>query len=83
MMKHIEPNQEHRKTEKMLITPAEACQLLGIGRTTMYKLIHTEVIPAVRLPGCRRIYLSVEALKQMIQDSTICNVSEIGGEEYE
>ena len=61
-MKHTETKQE-----KILITPAEACQLLGIGRTTMYKLIHAGVIPAVRLPGCRRIYLSVEASSQMIE----------------
>ena len=69
-MKHTESSQEHRKQEKMLITPAEACQLLGIGRTTMYKLIHSGAIPAVRLPGCRRIYLSVEALHEMIQNNT-------------
>lgn len=73
-MKHTESNQEHRK---MLITPAEACQLLGIGRTTMYKLIHSGVIPAVRLPECRRIYLSVEALHEMIQNNTV------GGEDNE
>ena len=73
-MKHTESNLEHRK---MLITPAEACQLLGIGRTTMYKLIHSGTIPAVRLPGCRRIYLSVEALHEMIQNNTA------GGEDNE
>ncbi len=76
-MKHTEFKQEHRKQEKILITPTEACQLLGIGRTTMYKLIHSGVIPAVRLPECRRIYLSVEALHQMIQNNTA------GGEENE
>ena len=61
----------------MLITPAEACQLLGIGRTTMYKLIHAGVIPSVKISGCRRIYLSVEALHEMIQNNTA------GGEENE
>ena len=76
-MKHTESSQEHRKQEKILITPTEACQLLGIGRTTMYKLIHSGVIPAVRLPECRRIYLSIEALHEMIQNNTV------GGEDNE
>ena len=61
----------------MLITPTEACQLLGIGRTTMYKLIHAGAIPSVRFPGCQRIYLSVEALHEMIQNNTT------GGEDNE
>ena len=76
-MKHTESSQEHRKQEKMLITPAEVCQLLGIGRTTMYKLIRSGVIPAVRLPGCRRIYLSVKALNQVIKNNAV------GGEDNE
>lgn len=68
-----------QSTEKLLVTPAEACGMLGIGRTTMYRLIHEGIIPAVRFPNCRKLYLSVEALKQMILDNTSSS-SEIGGE---
>ncbi|MCR5111728.1 MAG: helix-turn-helix domain-containing protein [Ruminococcus sp.] len=28
-----------KDNEKLLVTPAEACQLLGVGRTTMYAWI--------------------------------------------
>lgn len=73
---HIAP------TDKLLITPAEACELLGIGRTVMYRLIKEGAVPAVKLPGCRRLYLSMEGIRKMIQDSTV-SPSEIGGEEDE
>lgn len=68
-------------TEKLLVSPAEACEMLGIGRTTMYRLIREGIIPAVRFPNCRKIYLSVEALKQMIRDNTTSSSN--GGEDYE
>lgn len=71
-----------QSTEKLLITPAEACKMLGIGRTTMYRLIREGIIPAIRFPNCRKLYLSVEALRQMILDN-MSSSSEIGGEENE
>lgn len=67
-------------TDKLLITPAEACELLGIGRTVMYRLIREGAVPAVKLPGCRRLYLSMEGIRQMIRDNTV-SPSEIGGED--
>lgn len=70
-----------QSTEKLLVSPAEACEMLGIGRTTMYKLIREGIIPAVRFPNCRKIYLSVEALKQMIRDNTASSSN--GGEDCE
>ncbi len=73
---HIAP------TDKLLITPAEACELLGIGRTVMYRLIKEGAVPAVKLLGCRRLYLSMEGIRKMILDSTV-SPSEIGGEEDE
>lgn len=68
-------------TEKLLISPAEACEMLGIGRTTMYRLIHERIVPVVKFSNCRKLYLSVEALKQMIRDNTFS--SSDGGEEHE
>lgn len=68
-----------QSTEKLLISPAEACEILGIGRTTMYRLIREGIIPTVRFPNCRKLYLSVETLKQIILDN-MSSSSEIGGE---
>jgi len=62
---------EKRTTEKLLITPMEACKLLGIGRTTMYSWIKKHIIPVVRFPHCRNVYISVEVLKQMICENTV------------
>lgn len=71
-----------RSTEKLLISPAEACEMLGIGRTTMYRIIHEGTVPVVKFPNCRKLYLSVEVLKQIILDN-ISSSSENGGEENE
>lgn len=71
-----------QSTEKLLISPAEACEILGIGRTTMYRLIHEGIIPTVRFPNCRKLYLSVDTLKQIILENKSSS-SEIGGEENE
>lgn len=68
-----------QSTEKLLISPAEVCEMLGIGRTTMYRLIREGIVPVVRFPNCRKLYLSVEALNQMILDN-MSSSSEIGGE---
>lgn len=72
-MKNAQP------TEKLLISPAEACEMLGIGRTTMYRLIHEGIIPTVRFPNCRKLYLSVDTLKQIILKNKSSS-SKIGGE---
>ncbi len=71
-----------QSTEKLLVSPAEACEMLGIGRTTMYRLIHEGTVPVVKFPHCRKLYLSVDALKQMILDN-MSSSSEMGGEENE
>lgn len=58
-------------TDKLLLTPAEACQMLGVGRTTMYSWIKNEKIPVVKFPGCRNIYISKDSLNQFINDNTV------------
>ena len=64
-------------TDKLLITPMEACKLLGVGRTTMYSWIKNKTIPVVRFPHCRNVYISVDALREMIRENTI--ISDNGG----
>lgn len=68
-------------TNKLLITPTEACQLLGVGRTTMYCWIKNKTIPVVRFPHCRKVYISVEALREMIRENTV--TSDNGGDSNE
>ena len=41
--------------DKLLLTPAEAAHVLGIGRSKLYELMRAEVVPSVRIGGCRRI----------------------------
>ncbi len=68
-------------TDKLLITPTEACKLLGVGRTTMYSWIKNKTIPVVRFPHCRNVYISVEALREMIRENTV--TSDNGGDSNE
>ena len=41
--------------EKMLLTPTEVATTLGIGRSKLYELMRTGVVPSVRIGACRRI----------------------------
>jgi excisionase family DNA binding protein len=41
--------------DKLLLTPAEAAQALGIGRSKLYELMRADVVPSVRIGGCRRV----------------------------
>lgn len=41
--------------EKILLKPAEAAKVLGVGRSLIYELIAQRKIPSVRLGRCLRI----------------------------
>ena len=41
--------------DKVLLTPIEAAQALGIGRSTLYALLQSGWLPSVRIGACRRI----------------------------
>ncbi len=41
--------------DKLLLTPEEAAQALGIGRTKVYELIALGEIPSVKIGASRRI----------------------------
>ena len=41
--------------EKMLLTPTEVATTLGIGRSKLYELMRTGVVPSVSIGACRRI----------------------------
>ena len=50
---------------KLLLTPAEAAEALGIGRTKVYELIVTNTLGSVKIGSCRRI--PVGALDEYVQ----------------
>jgi excisionase family DNA binding protein len=41
--------------DKLLLTPREAADVLGIGRSKLYELLRTGVVPSIRIGTCRRI----------------------------
>ena len=40
---------------KLLLTPVEAAQALGIGRSKVYELLGSRALASVRIGGCRRV----------------------------
>lgn len=42
-------------TEKLLLRPAEAAELLSISRSKIYELVNAGEIPSIRLGGAIRI----------------------------
>ena len=53
---------------RLLLTPTEAAAALGIGRSKLYELLRSGVVPSVTIGTCRRIALSdlsavIEALR--------------------
>jgi excisionase family DNA binding protein len=49
----------------VMLSVAEACGKLGIGRTTLYKLIRKKIIKSVKIEGRRLI--SMKAIERFIE----------------
>ena len=50
--------------DKLLVRPAEAAELLGVGRSTVYALVKAGVFPTVRVGRSTR--LPVEQLRAWV-----------------
>ncbi len=50
----------------LLVTVRQACQMLGLGRTSIYHLARTERLRAIRIGGAVRF--SVDHLRQFVDD---------------
>lgn len=50
---------------RLLLTPTEAAEALGIGRSKLYELIRSGVVESVRIGAARRI--PEDALKVYVQ----------------
>lgn len=48
---------DERKMEQlpMVLTPAEAMEILGVGKNTMYRLLNSGELPAIRIGRSWRI----------------------------
>lgn len=51
-------------TERMLLKPAEAADVLGIGRSKLYELLQAGTLHSVRIGACRRI--PIDALSDLV-----------------
>jgi len=56
---------ERPRYERLLVSPADAAELLSIGRTYLYELIRTGAIRSVRVGRLRRIPLA--ALRDYVE----------------
>jgi excisionase family DNA binding protein len=43
---------------RLLLSPTEAAQALGIGRSKLYELMREDVVPSITIGACRRIVAS-------------------------
>ena len=50
--------------DKLLVTPGEAADALGVGRSTIYDLMPLKILPSVKLGRARRI--PVAALREWV-----------------
>lgn len=51
--------------ERLLLRPAEAAALLGVGRSKLYELVSDGVIPTVQVG--HRVRIPVDALRHWIE----------------
>jgi excisionase family DNA binding protein len=51
---------------KLLLTPEEAAEMLGIGRTKVYELMASGQLRSVKIGRCRRI--TTTALTEFVAD---------------
>jgi excisionase family DNA binding protein len=54
---------------RLLLTPTEAAEALGIGRSKLYELLGSGVVPSITIGTCRRIIASdlssvIESLRE-------------------
>jgi len=55
--------------DKLLLTPAEAANALGIGRSKLYQLLRAGTVVSLRIGSCRRIpAASLPALVERLQN---------------
>lgn len=56
----------------ILVSVADAAEMLGISRASLYRLINGKQIPSLILPGTRSRRIPVAGLKQWVERSLEC-----------
>ena len=52
--------------EKLLLKPAEAAEALGVGRSKMYELLSSGLVPSMKVGGSVRV--PAEALRRWVEN---------------
>jgi excisionase family DNA binding protein len=56
--------------DRLLVSPIEAANLLGIGRSKLYLLLQSGDLQSIRIGSCRRIPVTaIEALVKRLADA--------------
>ncbi len=50
--------------DKLLLTPEEAAEVLGVGRSTVFELIRLRLLRSVKIGKCRRV--PMEACRELV-----------------
>ena len=50
---------------KILLSPDETCEVIGVKRSTLFKMLETGDIPSIKIGRLRRI--PVEGIRQWVQ----------------
>jgi len=58
-------SKENRMKNKMLLSPEETCEVLGIKRSTLFKMLEEGRIPSIKIGRLRRI--PVEGIRSWVQ----------------
>lgn len=67
---------------RLLLTPTEAAQALGIGRSKLYELLRDGVVPSVTIGACRRIVASdLAAVIERLRDSGVARAAATGAQD--
>jgi hypothetical protein len=56
----------HEAEAPLAITVNRACQLSGLGQTSVWSLLRTGRLEAVRVPGVRRTLISYRSLTKLL-----------------
>lgn len=59
-----------KEMPRLLLTPTEAAEALGIGRSKLYELLRSGVVPSITIGACRRIVASdLDAVIESLRDA--------------
>jgi excisionase family DNA binding protein len=71
-------DKEAKLMNRLLLTPTEAAEALGIGRSKLYELLSSGVVPSITIGACRRIIASdLSAVIESLRDAQVRTAIEV------